>query len=96
MVRHLDEIKALSGSATGEGGGTPGPMAAQNAKLKNPKATVILLEKANVKRSGAICWAWTGSTTRVVPGHARPEPYTKEITIANDGIVNRKAALKYA
>jgi NADPH-dependent 2,4-dienoyl-CoA reductase/sulfur reductase-like enzyme len=28
------------------GGGTAGPMAALKAKLKNPKATVILLEKA--------------------------------------------------
>ena len=35
------------------GGGTAGPMAALKAKLKNPKANVVLLEKANVKRSGA-------------------------------------------
>jgi choline dehydrogenase-like flavoprotein len=78
------------------GGGTAGPMAALKAKLKNPKATVILLEKANVKRSGAICMGMDGLNNAVVPGHATPEQYTKEITIANDGIVNRKAVLKYA
>jgi NADPH-dependent 2,4-dienoyl-CoA reductase/sulfur reductase-like enzyme len=33
------------------GGGTAGPTAALKAKLKNPKATVILLEKATQRRS---------------------------------------------
>src|SRR4051794_23153086 len=33
------------------GGGTAGPMAAYKAKRRNPNARVILLEKANVKRS---------------------------------------------
>jgi succinate dehydrogenase/fumarate reductase flavoprotein subunit len=78
------------------GGGAAGPMAALKAKLKNPKATVILLEKANVKRSGAICMGMDGLNNAVVPGHATPEQYTKEITIANDGIVNQKAVLRYA
>lgn len=78
------------------GGGTAGPMAALKAKLKTPKATVILLEKANVKRSGAISMGMDGLNNAVVPGHATPEQYTKEITIANDGIVNQKAVLKYA
>ena len=36
------------------GGGTAGPMAAYKAKRSNPAARVVLLEKANVKRSGAI------------------------------------------
>src|SRR5580704_17376901 len=78
------------------GGGTAGPMAALKAKLKNPNATVVLLEKANVKRSGAISMGMDGLNNAVVPGHATPEQYTKEITIANDGIVNQKAVLKYA
>jgi succinate dehydrogenase/fumarate reductase flavoprotein subunit len=78
------------------GGGTAGPMAALKAKMKNPKATVILLEKANVKRSGAISMGMDGLNNAVVPGYATPEQYTKEITIANDGIVNQKAVLKYA
>src|ERR1700722_11388454 len=78
------------------GGGTAGPMAALKAKLKNPNATVVLLEKANVKRSGAISMGMDGLNNAVIPGHATPEQYTKEITIDNDGIVNQKAVLKYA
>src|SRR6201994_866788 len=78
------------------GGGTAGPMAARKAKLKNPNATVILLEKANVKRSGAISMGMDGLNNAVVPGYATPEQYTKEITIANDGIVDQKAVYKYA
>src|SRR5271154_5807166 len=78
------------------GGGTAGPMAAYKAKMKNRAARVVLLEKANVKRSGAICMGMDGLNNAVIPGHATPEQYTKEITIANDGIVNQKAVLKYA
>jgi succinate dehydrogenase/fumarate reductase flavoprotein subunit len=78
------------------GGGTAGPMAAYKAKKKNPDATVVLLEKANVKRSGAISMGMDGLNNTVIPGHATPEQYTKEITIANDGIVNQKAVYKYA
>ena len=78
------------------GGGTAGPMAAYKAKIKNPKAKVVLLEKANVKRSGAISMGMDGLNKTVIPGHATPEQYTKEITIANDGIVNQKAVYEYA
>jgi len=78
------------------GGGTAGPMAAYKAKMKNPDATVVLLEKANVKRSGAISMGMDGLNNTVIPGHATPEQYTKETTIANDGIVNQKAVYKYA
>lgn len=78
------------------GGGTAGPMAALKAKQKNPNAKVILLEKANVKRSGAISMGMDGLNNAVIPGYATPEQYVKEITIANDGIVDQKAVLKYA
>jgi succinate dehydrogenase/fumarate reductase flavoprotein subunit len=78
------------------GGGTGGPMAAVKAKQKNPKLRVMLLEKANVKRSGAISMGMDGLNNAVIPGHATPEQYTKEITIANDGIVLQKAVLAYA
>jgi succinate dehydrogenase/fumarate reductase flavoprotein subunit len=57
---------------------------------------VVLLEKANVKRSGAISMGMDGLNNTVIPGHATPEQYTKEITIANDGIVNQKPVYKYA
>lgn len=78
------------------GGGTAGPMAAVTAKEKNPELEVLLLEKANVKRSGAISMGMDGLNNAIIPGHATPETYVKEITIANDGIVNQKALFAYA
>ncbi len=78
------------------GGGTAGPMAAVKAKEKNPALKVMLLEKANVKRSGAISMGMDGLNNAVIPGHATPEQYVKEITIANDGIVNQKTVMAYA
>jgi len=78
------------------GGGTAGPLAAYKAKTANPALKVVLLEKANVKRSGAIAVGMDGLNNAVVPGFATPEQYVREITIANDGIVNQKALLAYA
>ena len=78
------------------GGGTAGPMAAYKAKRKNPDAKIILLEKANVKRSGAISMGMDGLNNAVIPGHSTPEQYVKEITVANDGICDQKAVYKYA
>src|SRR5690349_24805930 len=78
------------------GGGTAGPMAAVKAKQANPALRVLLLEKANVKRSGAISMGMDGLNNAVIPGHATPEQYVKEITMANDGIVNQRAVLAYA
>ncbi|MGO4380313.1 fumarate reductase/succinate dehydrogenase flavoprotein subunit [Pseudoduganella sp. RAF53_2] len=78
------------------GGGTAGPMAAVKAKEANPELRVLLLEKANVKRSGAISMGMDGLNNAVVPGFATPEQYVKEITTANDGIVNQKTVMAYA
>lgn len=78
------------------GGGTAGPMAAIKAKERNRELRVLLIDKANVKRSGAISMGMDGLNNAVIPGHATPEQYTKEITIANDGIVNQAAVYAYA
>ncbi len=78
------------------GGGTGGCVAAIKAKEALPNGTVMLLEKANVKRSGAIALGMDGVNNAVIPGHATPEQYVKEITMANDGIVNQEAILAYA
>jgi len=78
------------------GGGTGGPMAAIKAKERNPSLRVVLMEKANVKRSGAICMGMDGLNNAVIPGYATPEQYVKEITVANDGIVQQKAVMAYA
>ena len=96
----MDDIKQGSSQIECDvlvlGGGTAGPMAALKAKKQNPKANVVLLEKANVKRSGAICMGMDGLNNAVIPGYATPEQYTKEITIANDGIVDQEAVYRYA
>ncbi len=78
------------------GGGTAGPMAAVTVKEQDPTLKVLLLEKANVKRSGAISMGMDGLNNAVVPGHATPEQYVKEITIANDGVVHQPALMAYA
>src|SRR5918994_1027141 len=96
MDEIVDDLSEVSCDVLVIGGGTAGPMAALKAKLKNPKANVVLLEKANVKRSGAISMGMDGLNNAVIPGFATPEQYTKEITIANDGIVDQKAVYKYA
>jgi len=96
----MDEIKDGVTEVTCDvlviGGGTAGPMAAYKAKRSNPAARVVLLEKANVKRSGAIAMGMDGLNNAVVPGYATPEQYTKEITIANDGICDQAPVYKYA
>ena len=78
------------------GGGTAGPLAAIKAKTRNPALKVLLLDKANVKRAGAIAEGMDSVNNAVIPGHATPEQYVKEITIANDGIVNQASIHAYA
>lgn len=76
------------------GGGTAGCMAAIKAKQRNPDAKVLVLEKANIRRSGAIAMGMDGVNTAVIPGNSTPEQYVKEITIANDGILDQKAVYR--
>lgn len=76
------------------GGGTAGTMAGIKAKQANPDGDVLILEKANIRRSGAIAMGMDGVNTAVIPGHSTPEQYVREVTIANDGIVNQKAVLQ--
>ena len=73
------------------GGGTAGTMAAIKAKQASPESDVLILEKANIRRSGAIAMGMDGVNTAVIPGSSTAEQYTREITIANDGILNQKA-----
>ena len=73
------------------GGGTAGTMAAIKAKQANPEADVLVLEKANIRRSGAIAMGMDGVNTAVIPGNSTPEQYVREITISNDGILNQEA-----
>ncbi|MEV6006581.1 fumarate reductase/succinate dehydrogenase flavoprotein subunit [Streptomyces sp. NPDC051976] len=69
------------------GGGTAGTMAALTAAERG--ASVLLLEKAHVRHSGALAMGMDGVNNAVVPGAATPEDYVAEITRANDGVVNQ-------
>jgi hypothetical protein len=64
----VDGLSEVSCDVLVIGGGTAGPMAALKAKMKNPKASVILMEKANVRRSGAISMGMDGLNNAVIPG----------------------------
>jgi succinate dehydrogenase/fumarate reductase flavoprotein subunit len=76
------------------GGGTAGTMAGIKAKQANPNGDVLILEKANIRRSGAIAMGMDGVNTAVIPGNSTPEQYAREVTIANDGILHQKAVLQ--
>src|SRR6187549_4021893 len=78
------------------GGGSAGSTAAIRAQQALPRGRVVLLEKAHIKRSGAIAIGMDGLNNAIIPGHATPEDYVKEITMANDGIVNQRAIWEYA
>ena len=78
------------------GGGSAGCTAAIEAQRLLPRGRVVVVEKAHVKRSGAIAIGMDGLNNAIVPGHATPEQYVKEITMANDGIVNQRAVMAYA
>ena len=73
------------------GGGTAGTMAAIKAKQTNPALHVLVLDKADIRRSGAISMGMDGLNNAVVPGKATPEEYTLEITESNDGIIDQRA-----
>jgi len=62
------------------GGGTAGPMAAVTVKEQDPNLKVILLEKANVKRSGAISMGMDGLNNAVAtPATPRPSSTLKKL-----------------
>jgi len=73
----VDRLSEVSCDVLVIGGGTAGPMAALKAKLKNPKANVVRLEKANVQRSGAISMGMDGLNNAVIPGSVTPEQHTR-------------------
>jgi succinate dehydrogenase/fumarate reductase flavoprotein subunit/HEAT repeat protein len=76
------------------GGGTAGTMAAITAAEHG--ASVLLLDKAHVRHSGALAMGMDGVNNAVIPGKATPEDYVAEITRANDGIINQRTVYQTA
>lgn len=76
------------------GGGTAGTMAAITAAEQG--ASVLLLEKAHVRHSGALAMGMDGVNNAVIPGKATPEAYIADITVANDGVVNQRTVAQTA
>jgi len=59
-------------------------------------ASVLLLDKAHVRHSGALAMGMDGVNNAVIPGKATPEDYVTEITRANEGIINQRAVYQTA
>ncbi|MFF5973293.1 fumarate reductase/succinate dehydrogenase flavoprotein subunit [Streptomyces sp. NPDC012769] len=76
------------------GGGTAGTMAALTAAGRG--ASVLLLEKAHVRHSGALAMGMDGVNNAIIPGRAEPDDYVAEITRANDGIVDQSTVRQTA
>jgi succinate dehydrogenase/fumarate reductase flavoprotein subunit/HEAT repeat protein len=90
----VTERRELSCDVLVIGGGTAGTMAAISAAEQG--ASVLLLEKAHVRHSGALAMGMDGVNNAVIPGKATPEDYVAEITRANDGIVNQRTIMQTA
>ena len=76
------------------GGGTAGTMAAITAAELG--ASVLLLDKAHVRHSGALAMGMDGVNNAVIPGKATPQDYVAEITRANEGIINQRTVYQTA
>ncbi|HEX3489857.1 MAG TPA: fumarate reductase/succinate dehydrogenase flavoprotein subunit [Streptosporangiaceae bacterium] len=94
QVPPLAEGQVLDCDVAVVGGGTAGTMAAISAAEHG--ASVLLLEKAHVRHSGALAMGMDGVNNAVIPGKATPEDYVAEITRANDGIVNQRTIYQTA
>ncbi|EWM15646.1 fumarate reductase/succinate dehydrogenase flavoprotein subunit [Kutzneria sp. 744] len=90
----MTERRELSCDVLVIGGGTAGTMAAISAAERG--ASVLLLEKAHVRHSGALAMGMDGVNNAVIPGKATPEDYVAEITRANDGIVDQRTIMQTA
>ncbi|MCP4692861.1 MAG: FAD-binding protein, partial [Desulfobacterales bacterium] len=68
------------------GGGAAGCMAAVRAKTLAPDMNVLILEKAEISRSGAAGRGMDALNNVVVPGVASVEEYVEAVEISADGI----------
>ncbi|MFJ8394762.1 fumarate reductase/succinate dehydrogenase flavoprotein subunit [Streptomyces sp. NPDC094144] len=94
QIPALADAEELSCDVLVVGGGTAGTMAALTAAEHG--ASVLLLEKAHVRHSGALAMGMDGVNNAVIPGRAEPDDYVAEITRANDGIVDQSTVRRTA
>ncbi|MFE2017231.1 fumarate reductase/succinate dehydrogenase flavoprotein subunit [Streptomyces sp. NPDC059499] len=94
QIPALADAEELSCDVLVVGGGTAGTMAALTAAEHG--ASVVLLEKAHVRHSGALAMGMDGVNNAVIPGRAEPDDYVAEITRANDGIVDQSTVRRTA
>ncbi|MFD8686843.1 fumarate reductase/succinate dehydrogenase flavoprotein subunit [Streptomyces sp. NPDC059651] len=94
QIPALADAEELSCDVVVVGGGTAGTMAALTAAEHG--ASVLLLEKAHVRHSGALAMGMDGVNNAVIPGRAEPDDYVAEITRANDGIVDQSTVRQTA
>ncbi|GAA4858527.1 fumarate reductase/succinate dehydrogenase flavoprotein subunit [Pseudonocardia benzenivorans] len=94
QIPPLSERREMTCDVLVIGGGTAGTMAALTAAQHDVQ--VLLLEKANVRHSGALAMGMDGVNNAVIPGKASPEDYVADITTANDGIVNQRTVYQTA
>jgi succinate dehydrogenase/fumarate reductase flavoprotein subunit/HEAT repeat protein len=87
QIPAVDEAVELECDVLVIGGGTAGTMAALTAA--GAGASVLVLEKAHVRHSGALAMGMDGVNNAVIPGKASAEDYIADVTRANDGIVNQ-------
>ncbi|MGW0119908.1 fumarate reductase/succinate dehydrogenase flavoprotein subunit [Streptomyces sp. NPDC003327] len=93
-VPALADATELSCDVLVIGGGTAGTMAALTAAGRG--ASVLLLEKAHVRHSGALAMGMDGVNNAIIPGRAEPDDYVAEITRANDGVVDQSTVRQTA
>jgi succinate dehydrogenase/fumarate reductase flavoprotein subunit/HEAT repeat protein len=93
-VPPVEPAEHLSCDVAIVGGGTAGTMAAITAAERG--ASVLLIEKAHVRHSGALAMGMDGVNNAVIPGKASPQEYVAEITRANDGVVNQRTIYQTA
>jgi len=72
------------------GGGSAGCMAAIKAKEADPKLRVTIVEKAHIKRSGAIARGMDAMNIVVVPEVSSPREYVEAMRIRCAGILNEE------
>jgi succinate dehydrogenase/fumarate reductase flavoprotein subunit len=94
QIPSLAERQHLACDVAVVGGGTAGTMAAITAAEHG--ASVLLLDKAHVRHSGALAMGMDGVNNAVIPGKATPEDYVAEITRANDGVINQRTVYQTA